>query len=719
MTFNVDPAAAVEFIDRNFGQTSVMAFKKGGGCLHPRGPGPLAASAFIAQNLDQDIYFVAGDLIDPDKLGKPAKTEMRGSRMAWVDLDPEKGMTDAVELDQWRSKKLNELESSGLPKPHIIVCSGRGLWCFWRLSREADAAEAEAINRALAQRLEGDACHSIDHVARVPFTRNSKTGAIGFVIREIEGEIEPESLPRFDPILNLSPVVASDIDIGEPLTSLDDLDQWNVDPRLRRIIEHGRDPGNPKNGDDSRSAWLWECLLGLMRHGVPDGTILAILLDRRWKISDSVYDSSRGARDYASRQIERARECLSDFVRNEKCAIVRDNQQNVKLALSKLNIALSYDSFANRSQLEGLDDFGLTLDDDAVRRMWFLVDEKFGFRPNKQFFWEAVLDIARRASFHPVRNYLAGLQWDGTPRLDQWLTDAGAQESPYVRAVSAVTMIAAVRRVREPGVKFDEMLVLEGSQGAGKSTALAILAGDSAWFTDHCPVNADGREAMEALSGKWIVEAGELAGLRKASSEKLKSFMSRSTDTGRPAYGRLTQAAPRQCVIIGTTNSAAYLSDGTGNRRFWPVKIDRFDLETLARDRDQLWAEAAAREAAGESIRLDPTLWAEAAAEQESRRVEDPIVSALAAYLGDVTGKIRSTDVWTMLDIPLAQQSAMSKPVSNAMQELGWNRKKLRFGGKNPEWGYERGNADERRHRLRNNSGLVWHETHCPGEEAA
>jgi predicted P-loop ATPase len=264
------------------------------------------------------------------------------------------------------------------------------------------------------------------------------------------------------------------------------------------------------------------------------------------------------------------------------------------------------------------------------------------------------------------------------------------------------------------------MLVLEGDQGAGKSSALAILAADPAWFSDSCPFNAEGREVIEALSGKWIVEAGELAGLRKASSEKLKSFLSRTVDQGRAAYGRIPQSVRRQCIFIGTTNSAAYLNDGTGNRRFLPVRIERFDLECLKRDRDQLWAEAAVRERDGESIRLPESLWAYAAAEQDNRRVEDPIVAALETAFGASTGRIRASCVWELLDIPMAQRASMAAAVGKAMQELGWERRKLRFGGPNPEWGYQRGTASECQTRLTSGlRGLVVRDNLSIIEEAA
>ena len=240
-------------------------------------------------------------------------------------------------------------------------------------------------------------------------------------------------------------------------------------------------------------------------------------------------------------------------------SIIASDQHNVKLALTKMKVSLAFNLFTRQNLVHGVAGLGPVLDDDAVRRIWFEIQERFRFKPKKDFFWDAILDLARREAFHPVCDYFERLQWDGSPRLDNWLTNyGGAHDSPYTSAVGAIVMIAAVRRVRQPGVKFDEMMVLEGPQGSGKSSALACLAGDRDWFTDQCPFNAEGREVIEALSGRLIVEAGELAGLRKAGAENLKSFLSRTVDHGRAAYARIAQAVPRQCVIIGTTNNAAY-----------------------------------------------------------------------------------------------------------------------------------------------------------------
>lgn len=360
---------------------------------------------------------------------------------------------------------------------------------------------------------------------------------------------------------------------------------------------------------------------------------------------------------------------------------------NARLALALLGSAVGYDEFASRYLVSGLAGFGPVLDDAALTRLRLLAEERLTLTFAKDRWHDIVTDYARNNSFHPVRDYLDSLRWDGVERLEGWLPHyAGAEDNEYVTAVGSICLIAAVRRVREPGCKFDEMLVLESEQGTNKSSALSLLAGNDDWFSDDVPLDAESKVLMERLEGRWIVELAELKGMRRGEIEHVKSMLSRRVDKARLAYGRMTTERPRQCVFFGTTNDSEYLRDMTGNRRFWPVKVRRFDLESLRRDRDQLWAEAAAREKEGASIRLPERLWAEAGAEQASREVGDPFYDVLSERLDGQEGKVRASDVWEAIGLGVAGQRTQDHNVrlSAVMQKLGWRRpkSKLRFDGR-------------------------------------
>jgi predicted P-loop ATPase len=197
------------------------------------------------------------------------------------------------------------------------------------------------------------------------------------------------------------------------------------------------------------------------------------------------------------------------------------------------------------------------------------------------------------------------------------------------------------------------------------------------------------------LRGKWIVEAAELSGMRRGEVEHVKALLSRRTDRARLSYDRIPSEVPRQCIIVGTTNSEEYLKDMTGNRRFWPVRIKQFDLSALKRDLDQLWAEAAAAEAAGESIRLDPKLYPAASAEQAQRLTNDPYFETLQKELGDRNGKISSADVWEILGgMPNHRTQDQNSRMGMAMRKLEWKRPNtagtIKIDGKNV-MGYVRG----------------------------
>jgi predicted P-loop ATPase len=217
----------------------------------------------------------------------------------------------------------------------------------------------------------------------------------------------------------------------------------------------------------------------------------------------------------------------------------------------------------------------------------------------------AVQLVAADCPYHPVRTYLDGLEWDGTPRLDTWLVAyLGAENNAYHRAVGPKALIQAVARAYSPGYKADHVLILEGPQGSGKSSVVAALAPDQGWYCDEI-ADLGSKDAAQDLCGKWIVELAELSAMKRSEVERTKAFVSRRVDHYRASYGRRSQDHPRQCVFLGTTNGDAYLGDETGNRRYWPSAVGAIKLDELRRDRDQLWAEAVAAYHAGTAWHLD------------------------------------------------------------------------------------------------------------------
>lgn len=272
-------------------------------------------------------------------------------------------------------------------------------------------------------------------------------------------------------------------------------------------------------------------------------------------------------------------------------------------------------------------------DIDIIRIKVWLARE-YRFEPSNDRINEAINRIADENRFHPVRDYLGGLEWDGVPRIDSWLKDyLGADgPEPYLSAVSRKVLCAMIARVYHPGAKFDQVLILEGDQGVGKSTAIRHLAGDD-WFTDTT-INIQDKDAVLNLGAVWVVEMGELSGMRKADVDLLKEFVARTADRIRVPYGKRVERFPRQCVFIGTTNGEEYLRDMTGNRRFWPVRVGACDFKRIRRDRDQLFAEARFAWELGEPLYLeDPEAAAQAIGEQEHRTVSDTWSETIEHFL--------------------------------------------------------------------------------------
>ena len=342
--------------------------------------------------------------------------------------------------------------------------------------------------------------------------------------------------------------------------------------------------------------------------------------------------SAEGAEDWQTKLRYTAKGGLEQSLSNAVIIIQNDPKLKNRLAMNELehSISISADLPWREIPKKG----GHWEDsDDAQLRLY--LERTQGFTAREKIY-DAILIEASVHMFHPIRDYLKGCEWDGTPRVDTLLVDClGAEDTAYTRAVTRKTLTAAVARVMNPGVKFDYMLTLRGEQGIGKSELVKRLGGP--WYSDTFST-VQGKEAYEQLMGVWLMEVGELAGMRRAEAETIKQFISKTTDRFRQAYGRRQQEFPRQCIFIGTTNEEQFLRDATGNRRFWVVDtaaerktMNAWDLTPeLVK---QIWGEAKTYYEKHEPLFLPPDIDAEARQIQASYEEETPHLGLVKEYL--------------------------------------------------------------------------------------
>ncbi len=320
---------------------------------------------------------------------------------------------------------------------------------------------------------------------------------------------------------------------------------------------------------------------------------------------------------------ERMEQATIDFTEdNWQTALELDKQGKIKDTLDNIVLIIRNDSelesIAFNKHRDGIDardglpweqmKGGWNDSDNAALKVY--LSNKYGiYSPTKTK--DAILAVAAERSYHPIKEYLDNLSdWDGIDRVETLLIDYfNATDNSYTRAVTRKMMVAAVARIYHPGTKFDSVLILNGPQGIGKSTFFAKLAGD--WFSDSLTLtDMKDKAGPEKLQGYWILELGELAGMRKTDVEVVKSFISRSDDKYRASYGVNVESHPRQCIIVGSTNAeSGFLRDITGNRRFWPVRISgdgkRKAWQMSVYDVEQIWAETLVLYAKGEKLYLE------------------------------------------------------------------------------------------------------------------
>ena len=637
---------------------------------------------FIAEMISRaNLYFHVNPLNLLVRDRKAKKEDVAGAAYLYVDID------DPDAFDR--------IAAFAIP-PTAVVFSGGGFNVFWRLELLLlDLERAERINRWLVEQLGGDrAATDVSRILRLPGTINlpdkrkrarGRVKAPAFVVSELTDWSREYSADDFGEIAGTKSSRKLQTTTSEKHSfKLAELPE-GLSERLREVALLGDDTEYPRGSAQarypSRSEVVYAIACALARLGLSSERIAGILINPKYGVSASVRDKSNPLA-YALKQAENALATVSDdwpdgLGRGNK--VPAKTFQNTQMGLKRLGINCWRDEFRHRNFVGGqqFQQFSGTLNDSAALQLRDMINKEFGFDPGRDMTRDAIEQLCNENIVDPVREYLDSLIWDGVERIHSWLVEhMSAEDNAYVREVGTILLVAAVRRVREPGVKFDTITVLEGPQGSGKSTAIRILASDE-FYSDQDLLALDNKAQIEALEGVWLFEIGELAGMRYTDVNKVKAFASRSVDRGRPAYARYTEDRPRRGVLIGTTNDDEYLKDDTGNRRFWPIRTGWIDLEGLQRDRDQLWAEAAKREAEGASITLDRSLWAQAGIEQQKRLESDGWEMILEDLKGFAKGGVEiAPGYWILEDVLEIQRAHIQRHhqtrLRRVMNRLGW-----------------------------------------------
>lgn len=361
-----------------------------------------------------------------------------------------------------------------------------------------------------------------------------------------------------------------------------------------------------------------------------DAKVSHLLLSERWAEATAGFqpvgqEADRGQDDDGGAWLQKLQ-------LHKKSGLPLPTVDNIRVILENdpaLAGKFALNAFSGRDEVLG----PLPWQDTEHRRLWTDTDDAglyWYLEKAYQLYSSRKVDEARAIcceaqAFNEVTRYLDGLVWDGVPRLDTLFIDyLGADDTPYTRAVTRKSFVAAVARAKVPGIKYDNMTILSGAQGLGKSTLLDKMS--RGWFTDSIRT-FEGKEASELLQGVWIVEVGELDAFRRTDVARIKQFLSQRSDRFRAAYGRHVKELPRCCVFFGTTNTYEFLVDATGNRRFWPVDVGASTRKKcvwsdLDAEVDQLWAEAVTYWRLGEDMYLTGELEEAAKEMQEAHREE-------------------------------------------------------------------------------------------------
>ena len=464
-----------------------------------------------------------------------------------------------------------------------------------------------------------------------------------------------------------------------------DLDLVNITDEMRRHIVEGY--------DDDRSAYLYKVCYALVGAGLTRDEILSVLTDPDNELAKASYEhagntTSRKAAaawvwNYTLQKVMNEKTLSQKFLLDAEITEVVDDGTEVDVdgALSDWTMRFDMNKNGPRSTFKnaclilqnheqdkilfarngfsgddvyfsntpwGGEESEKITDDDMIKIKDFCV-RKYAVEFPVKTLSEAITSTSLKHWFHPVREYLDGLEWDGVERLSSWLHVYAGATGPkeYIEAVATKFICAMVARIYNPGCKFDHVLILEGKQGVGKSTLAKTLASE-AWFTDAY-IDMKNKDSQMLIKSKWVVELGELSIIGKVGTEELKQFICQQIDEFRAPYGYRVNEYPRQCVFVGTTNQEDYLKDTTGNRRFWPVKTSgNIKLDELEAIRGQLFAEAKCALDFGEKLFLEGIALTQAETEQKTRIEVDELETVI---LNEMEKGLAKEDNFTLAEL--------------------------------------------------------------------
>lgn len=726
-----DPSRAIEFI-RWLTSEAPLHLES----MANRGKAKPKAKAFGLSDHEQAVSFVASgnaDDVQRNMYFLPNAEFLEGARkkenlsavcFLHVDLDYKDYPGDEDEQADFVIGILHDDKKrpKGVPLPSAIWETGGGCQAVWKLDEPLDIQKAEELNKALLFVLQGGpGTHNADRLLRLPWTMNwlndkkradGREPALAWAFEPMDLTKPPRTYAVGDFRVKVPKEVAKPSEAAVAAVEIEPLplpehvgDVLPSDPEWVEAIMTGNNP--PGKTYVSRSELVYAAVFWMLKKGMQPGHVLSIIMSPDVGISAHVLDNPNPLA-YGHRQVVRAMAAIEVRsggwpIRDDDGRPIRNFPQNIRYALAVLGVDAQRNTFTQTDEFRGYGLDGRDLNEIAeILSSAFLRDLDFFAGP--RYIKRELLAIAHEQKYHPVEDYLDGLVWDGIPRIDRWLTVyCGADDTELNAEFGSKLLIAGVRRIRQPGVKFDTMLVLEGAQGAGKSQIAQRLAIRDEWFCGSLDLKSDDKTKAEMLTRAWIVECQELDGMNKTTSQSLKKFLSTAVDMFRPAYARNASEFRRHCIILGTTNELAYLRDLTGNRRIWPVTVGEIDLGRFSADVDQLWAEAVVREAAGDSITLSPYLWDVATKVQGQRMVEDAYEDVLEDNFGEIKGRVSKDSVKLLLGLDTARMSPMdTQRIKAIMAKLEWDYGVHRLHDlgrreKIPRKGFARGDADERK----------------------